>query len=339
MAGPKIFDVVQDTTTTTGTGTITLANSAPTGFRTFGSVLSDGDTTLYSIRHTTLNEWEVGVGTYTSSGTTLARTTVLASSNSNAAVNFSAGTKNCGIVWSADFPSRFLHPTDTVANLTAFQAGRVGFPSNGFFIYRDSGSALVPWGPVFPFTAPVSGDFAWINQGDASIDTTYGGISLVAPGNASINGRIRKKSKTGSYTITIAFQSCLLFSPQRAGFCWRQSSDGKLIYFCIEVNNGSGNGPYRLAVHKFSSATAFSATYTTTDGGPTISTCPTFLQVQDNGSSRICRVSSDGQTWTQVHTVGRTDFLTADEVGFFVDPAATTESASSLTLLHWLEGA
>lgn len=337
MAGPKIFDRVKDTTTTTGTGTVTLVNSAPTAFRTFGSVLSNGDTVPYAIIHQTANEWEVGVGTYDTSGTTLARTTVRASSNSGAAVNFSSGTKDVFLPFPADFPQDFLHPTNTVANLAAFQAGRVLFPSNGFQIYRDTGSSLAPWGPIFPFTLPVDGDYAWINQGDASVDTTYGGISLVAPGNASINGRVRKKSKTGSYTITLAFQSCLLFSPQRAGFCWRQSSDGKLIYFCIEINNGAGNGPYRLAVHKFTSATVFSATYTTTDGGPTISTCPTFLQVQDNGTNRICRVSSDGQTWTQVHTVGRTDFLTADEVGFFVDPAATTESALSLTLLHWLE--
>ena len=87
-------DRVKDTTTTTGTGTITLTNSAPTGFRTFGSVMSTGDTCYYCISSNGGSEWEVGLGTYTSSGTTLARTTVISSSNSNAAVNFSSGTKD-----------------------------------------------------------------------------------------------------------------------------------------------------------------------------------------------------------------------------------------------------
>ena len=71
-------DRVRETTTTTGTGTVTLAG-AVTGFQTF-SAIGDGNTTYYTIALGT--EWEVGVGTYTSSGTTLSRDTVLASSNS-----------------------------------------------------------------------------------------------------------------------------------------------------------------------------------------------------------------------------------------------------------------
>ena len=85
----KVRDRVKETTTTTGTGTITLAG-AVTGFRTFSSVLSDNDTTYYAIVGDT--QFEVGLGTYSSN--TLARTTVLSSSNSNSAVSFSTGTKN-----------------------------------------------------------------------------------------------------------------------------------------------------------------------------------------------------------------------------------------------------
>lgn len=94
MSGPWLYDRVKDTSTTTGTGTLTLANSAPTGYQTFGSVLSNSDTCYYVIQHQTLAEWECGLGTYTSSGTTLARTTVVSSSNSGSAVNFSSGTKD-----------------------------------------------------------------------------------------------------------------------------------------------------------------------------------------------------------------------------------------------------
>jgi len=87
-----IADRVQETTTTTGTGTVTLAGAA-TGFQSFAAI-GDGNTTYYTIAGIGTSEWEVGIGTYTASGTTLSRTTVLSSSNSNSLVTFSAGTKN-----------------------------------------------------------------------------------------------------------------------------------------------------------------------------------------------------------------------------------------------------
>lgn len=87
-----IADRVQETTTTTGTGTVTLAG-AVTGFQSFAAV-GNGNTTFYTIADQSGSNWEIGVGTYTSSGTTLSRDTVLSSSNSGSLVNFSAGTKN-----------------------------------------------------------------------------------------------------------------------------------------------------------------------------------------------------------------------------------------------------
>ena len=97
----KIFDRVKETTSTTGTGTITLAG-AVTNFETFASNLSDGDTTYYAIVDGANNAFEVGLGTFTASGTTLARTTIIASSNSNNAVDLAAGTKEVFITVPAD---------------------------------------------------------------------------------------------------------------------------------------------------------------------------------------------------------------------------------------------
>ena len=84
-----VKDRVKQSTTTTGTGSIVL-NGTVSGFQTFANALSDGDTTYYAIFEVSTNEWEVGVGTWTESTTTLARTTVLASSNSNSAIDLSA---------------------------------------------------------------------------------------------------------------------------------------------------------------------------------------------------------------------------------------------------------
>jgi hypothetical protein len=85
-----ISDRIKETTTTTGTGTYTLGG-AVLGFETFTVNLSNSDTTYYCCTDNT--DFEVGLGTFTSSGTTLARTTILASSNSNNAVNWSSGTR------------------------------------------------------------------------------------------------------------------------------------------------------------------------------------------------------------------------------------------------------
>jgi hypothetical protein len=85
-----ISDRVKETTTTTGTGTYSLGG-AVTGFETFTANLSNSDTTYYACTDGT--NFEVGLGTFTSSGTTLARTTILASSNSNNAVSWSSGTR------------------------------------------------------------------------------------------------------------------------------------------------------------------------------------------------------------------------------------------------------
>jgi hypothetical protein len=88
-----IADRVRETTTTTGTGTINL-DGAVTNFETFAANLSNSDTTYYAIVDNTNGAFEVGLGTFsTGSPNTLARTTPIASSNSNSAVNFGAGTK------------------------------------------------------------------------------------------------------------------------------------------------------------------------------------------------------------------------------------------------------
>lgn len=94
-----IADRVKETTTSTGTGALTLGG-AMVGFRAFSSVLANADTCYYALQAVDASgaltgDWEVGVGTYTASGNTLARTKLI-SSSTGALVNLSAGTKQ---VW------------------------------------------------------------------------------------------------------------------------------------------------------------------------------------------------------------------------------------------------
>lgn len=95
-----LADRVRETTTTVGTGTITLAG-AVVGFQSFAAI-GNGNVTYYTIAGQGTSEWEVGIGTYTSSGTTLSRTTVLSSSNGGSLVSFSTGTKDVFVVYPSE---------------------------------------------------------------------------------------------------------------------------------------------------------------------------------------------------------------------------------------------
>lgn len=94
-----LADRVKETTSTTGTGAVTL-DGASVGFQSFAAI-GNGNQTFYTIAGG--SQWEVGIGTYTASGTTLSRDTILSSSNSGAAVNFSAGVKDVFVTYPSEY--------------------------------------------------------------------------------------------------------------------------------------------------------------------------------------------------------------------------------------------
>jgi hypothetical protein len=118
-----VNDRVKETSTTTGTGSFTLAG-AVTGFETFSSAIGNANTTYYAIVNTVNSEFEVGLGTVGAG--TLARTTVISSSNSDSAVDFAAGTKNVFVTLPAS-KSVILDSSGNIvanngSNLTALNA-------------------------------------------------------------------------------------------------------------------------------------------------------------------------------------------------------------------------
>tara|TARA_B110000285_G_scaffold117559_1_gene133238 strand:+ start:246 stop:761 length:516 start_codon:yes stop_codon:yes gene_type:complete len=88
-----INDRVKEISTTIGTGTLTLGGNQ-TGFETFSAGIGASNTTYYAIYNQDTNQWEVGLGTLNAGATTLARTTVITSSNSDNLVDFTSGTKD-----------------------------------------------------------------------------------------------------------------------------------------------------------------------------------------------------------------------------------------------------
>jgi hypothetical protein len=119
-----VKDRVKETTTTVGTGTLTLAG-ASAGFQSF-AVIGNGNTTYYTITDGT--DWEVGIGTYTSSGTTLSRDTILESSNSGNAVVWGAGTKDVFVTYPAE---RSVYTDGAGTVITPATASALGVASGG----------------------------------------------------------------------------------------------------------------------------------------------------------------------------------------------------------------
>lgn len=201
-----VADRVQETTTTTGQGTVTLAGAAA-GYQSF-AVIGDGNTTYYTL--TSGNNWEVGVGTYTSSGTTLARTTVLASSAGGTTKITLSGTSNAFVAYPAEIATMLTNPiptnggvvygTGTAINVSA--AGTV----NGYQFLQSAGAASPTWVQINSFkdvaTAPTSPtpiegdrffdnttgiDYTYITDVDGSqwVETAPGNLASVAGGSST----------------------------------------------------------------------------------------------------------------------------------------------------------
>ena len=206
-------------------------------------------------------------------------------------------------------------------------------------LHRDSGSAFLPYGPMFPFTMPVNGDFAWINQTtNSDVTTTYGSVYLYSQDQT--NGEqcvIRKKAvPTAPYTVTIAFIPN--FNPSsgsvvvNGGLVLRESSSGKLAALTL-INRGLGK--YQYNANKWNSPTSFSATTSSGDVtplGPVV-----WMRVVDDNTNRIWKVSGDGQNFIKFYSETRTNFITPNEIGFYINNYGTSGAGfeSGINVLHW----
>lgn len=180
-------DRVLETSTTTGTGNLTLAG-AVTGYRTFASVMVTTDTCLYAVWGVDVNgsptgEWEGGIGTYSATNT-LTRTTVLESSNAGAAVNFSAGTKYVAISLLATKTGQF----DNIgAMIYPLSSAEPPTPASGAYMYAKE---IVPGQTIFKtkrpsgVDSPIQDAIAFNRfikyQGGPAVITAIGGGALTA---------------------------------------------------------------------------------------------------------------------------------------------------------------
>lgn len=140
-------DRVKDSTTSSGTGSITLANSAPAGYQTFATAFGSGTNTVtYCIAEQSGSNWEVGTGSFNGS-TVLTRATVFASSSGGAKVNFGAGTKDVFCTVPAKYLTRVTK--STTAPSGAIEGDTWLDPSTGsWLMYLESGGGVASSGWV-----------------------------------------------------------------------------------------------------------------------------------------------------------------------------------------------
>lgn len=209
-----IADRVRETSTTTGTGTLTL-DGAVTGFRTFSSAIGDTNTCYYTI--TLGADYEIGVGTVGAG--TLARTTILKSSNSNNAVNFGAGTKDVFVTYAAD-KAVYKDASNNVNALGTISSGvwngtEITVPYGGTGVATLTG--IVKGNGQSAFSAAVAGTDYVTPTGTETltnktltnptvtnyVETPYTANSSTAITLALTNGTVQIITLTGNATITM----------------------------------------------------------------------------------------------------------------------------------------
>ena len=231
-----VKDRVQEISATVGTGTLTLGG-AVLGYQSFAAI-GNGNTTYYAIFDPVAYDWEVGIGTYTSSGTTLSRTTVLSSSNGGSFVSFAAGTKNVFCTYPSE-RSVYRDTADTytvqqafdalTANSIALTTGTITTaPTNNTDIvnkqYADAIASGIHFHEAVALATTAALPANTYNNGTS-------GVGATLTGNA--NGALSVDS-----TLTVATER-ILVKNEAAG-----ANNG--VYVVTQVGNSSPGAPYIL---------------------------------------------------------------------------------------------
>jgi hypothetical protein len=201
-------------------------------------------------------------------------------------------------------------------------------------------STPTPTLPIFlTFTDPTLQSFSWVNQGTATLNDANAISSMTSPqimSGDSLHLRCKTAPST-PYTITVSLM-WLIMDSQAYGklfVAWRDSGGGGIVIAGLQ-DNGSPGTPITMEVTKFTNATSFSADYKSSTGFTLGSNL--WMQISDNGTNRITRFSVDGSLFYDYHSVGRTDFITPNQVCWGTAPASMGGSLPLIgSIISWKE--
>ena len=225
----------------------------------------------------------------------------------------------------------------TLAARPAAAAGNTGqlyFANDSSLFFRSTGAAWQSFfGPVWHLTTPALGDYTWVNQGTSSVSDSQGYpiMTVTAQSYPNLRMLVRSLPAASGYTITTAIWSPVVrdYASTFYGVCLYDSAGGKLVTLRVMP------GDNRIAMTRWNSVSSLDGDYTILVENTTLQTTPVVLwvKIQDNTTDRIVSVSRDGFNWSVFYSVGRTNFVTPDRFGFFVNhngDAARSPSTAGL---------
>lgn len=280
-----VKDRVQETTVTQGTGTLTL-DGAVTGFQTFSNAIGNSNTTYYAISSNG-SEFEIGIGTVGAG--TLARTTILASSNGGSVVNLSAGTKN---VFCTQPAGKSLY-TDASGNAIALGTVASATLTNATGLPISTGVSGLGSNVATFLGTPSSANLA-----SAVTDETGSG-SLVFGTSPTVNNPtltnyvesvVAIGTVTTSHTIALTngtVQTATLTASTACTFTMPTATAGKSFVLLLKQAASTGNGTATFTGVKFP-----------TSGAPTITATA--------GKMDILTFVADGTNWYGSYVQGYT---------------------------------
>jgi hypothetical protein len=190
--------------------------------------------------------------------------------------------------------------------------------------------------PISPYQGivPALSSLTWDNQASCSaVEPTTGGIRMAHAANAINECYMLYKNLTsgssGNYRITIMIIPMMYTSYNRAGLGIRESSSGKIIGCNLMTHLTK---PY-ICAHLWTTSTSWYNNYIEIE----LPLTPQWLQLEDNGTNLIFRFSNDGTYFINFHTVSRTDFMTADQCGFFIENENGSSPDVSMWVRSWKE--
>jgi hypothetical protein len=319
-----LADRVRETSTTTGTGTLTL-DGAVTSYQSFSAV-GNANTTYYTIVNQNAAEWEVGIGTYTASGTTLSRDTVLSSSNSGSLVNFSAGTKD---VW-GDYPAGKAVTTDTLAYPPAIGGTTA---AAGTFTTLIGGADAANYGQLTGGATTKAVEFKSLGT-DANIAYAIrpkgtGAIDLAA-GSSGVNisngGTVTAITRTGGGSLYTSVPSIALSAPTTAGGVQAVASITISLNSIIIASGGTGYTAGDTLTVIGGTGTAIVLTVSTVSSGViTAAAISNFgsYSVAPSNPMTVTGGTGTGATFTPNFGVQTPVTITAAGSGYVEQPAVT----------------
>jgi hypothetical protein len=299
-----VKDRIKESTNTTGTGTLTLTG-ATAGFQTFAAV-GDASTTYYAILNG--NNWEVGLGTYTASGTTLSRDTVLSSSNAGAALNLSGGSDVF-----CTYPSEkavFLNSSDVIEGTNIVVAGNIA--ANAVTTDKIINDAVTADKLADSINAEIAANTAKVTNATHTGDVT--GATVLTIEDNAVNAT--KLNVTGDGTNTQFLQS-----DGDGSFTWNVPTD---TTYTASTGLGLIGTAFSLDLANDQTWTGSQRGYITVDADLSFD--------QNAGNNFSCTPTATGTLTFSNHTAGQSGYVLLDNSGGHAITAAGTTKINATDL-------